>query len=198
LGQRHQSPPAIDGIFLAPQQAPLHTALDQKRGAVVAELQPLGDLADAHGRIRGVATHDEQQHVLLRGDATRAGLLLRIAQEAPDGVAKVGMVAVIRVAEQGVLWLAHWRTTSSPRVERPTPHVHIVARCRRLVQDTGPPGPSREGRTRCTLWEDGPERGRSSVVEQRTFNPLAVGSNPTALTPGYSLTSVSMSPLLQP
>src|SRR3954468_23721420 len=42
--QRHQGPPAIDGIFLALQQATVHTALDQERGAVVAELQPLGDL----------------------------------------------------------------------------------------------------------------------------------------------------------
>src|SRR5205085_11772916 len=111
--QRHQGPPAIDGIFLALQQAAVHTALDQERGAVVAELQPLGDLANAHGRIRRVATHDEQQHVLLRRDATRTSLLLRIAQEAPDGVAKVGVVTVIRVAEQVGLRLVHWRTTSS-------------------------------------------------------------------------------------
>lgn len=29
----------------------------------------------------------------------------------------------------------------------------------------------------------GQQRGRSSVVEHRTFNPLAVGSSPTALIP---------------
>ena len=78
----------VVGVALAADQPGGIGAVDELDGAVVAEEQVVGDLAD--GRSAGVivAMDGEEQLMLVRGQPGRLGLLFAPAQEATEPVSQ--------------------------------------------------------------------------------------------------------------
>ncbi len=76
VGQRDERLPAVSRILPTREQAALHATLDQERGTVVADLQPVGHVSDSDDGIGGMTAEREEQEVLLWRDASRVSLSL--------------------------------------------------------------------------------------------------------------------------
>src|SRR5437588_620545 len=102
--QAHEHMAAIGAAGLADQQPLGDHAVDQPDGAVMADLQALGELADRRPVAPGEAAHREQRALLLRRDAGAAPRLFAEVQEAPQGVAELRQSLVLLAAHPRWPW----------------------------------------------------------------------------------------------
>jgi hypothetical protein len=93
--------PPVLGIVLAPREAPLGETVDQLDGAVMLNLQALGQLADGRPVSFGQAFDSQQKLVLLRLDPVRLGGVAAELQEAPDAISELGQRAILGGGEVG-------------------------------------------------------------------------------------------------
>lgn len=143
-----EHPAAVGGVPAPHRQAPILQSIDELHGAVVAQEEPIGELADA--RPRAPRPPDGQQELVLpRLEPYRAGLPLREGQEPPDVPAQLRQSAVVDLS----LFHARGRL-SAPRaqyiVSRYELHERLEAlgaRVRKLFR-TATEGPGRGGTTR--------------------------------------------------
>jgi len=97
--------PAVDSVTLPLHQPVGDGAVNQFHGAVVADLQPLCQCADAGLDPLGKSANGEQQLVLLGIDTGGAGGLLAEREELPDLVPKFGQGPIIDARD----WFRHGR-----------------------------------------------------------------------------------------
>ena len=90
---------AIPGVPSPSDQAAVDQAVDELDGAVVTELEPLGDLADGRDPARREPLHGEEQLVLLGLEPGRPRRLLAEVQEAADLVPELGERTVRRAGD---------------------------------------------------------------------------------------------------
>jgi hypothetical protein len=102
-GELNEDSPAVLGRWSPRHQLFQHKAVDQSNGAVVAEPQPLGQLA--HGdSIASGKTFDRQERLMLLGcDAGAMCGLFAEMKELPQGVTKLGQYLILRFRKLVVL-----------------------------------------------------------------------------------------------
>ena len=81
--------PAVRAGTLPPEILPALQPVDQLDDGVMAQLQALGNFADARLAVGGKAPEREHEHVLLRLKTRVAGGLLASIQENPDPVTEL-------------------------------------------------------------------------------------------------------------
>ncbi len=93
-GQTNPNFAPIPGGGLTNDGAAVREAIDQFDGAVMAELEAIGKLADGGEFSRGESFDGQEKLMLLRLDAVGAGGILAIAEEFADPVAEFGEVTI--------------------------------------------------------------------------------------------------------
>lgn len=88
--QMDQHLPAILGICLAFNKTARHHAVDQFDGGVMANLETPRDLADGRRKRYREAFHGQQKLMLMRLQSMGPGGLLRVMEETPNVMTKVG------------------------------------------------------------------------------------------------------------
>ena len=98
-------------LVLIPCDQPcLAKAVDQLDGAVVADAQPLREVADRHRSAARKSLDRQQRLMLARGQAGVFRLDLAEFEEAADQVAKLGQPLVVGLADGGA-WFLRLRHT---------------------------------------------------------------------------------------
>ena len=85
----------------SPCQASLLQPVKKLHGAVMLNLEPLGQVADRGWRSTGQPLHGQQQLVLLRLESRGASRLLAEMQEPPDLMTELGQSAVLADGDAG-------------------------------------------------------------------------------------------------
>src|SRR5439155_23274129 len=115
LGQREPYDPAVVGVGVPLDEAGGDGAVHGTDGAVVADQQVLGHVADGGGAA-AVAPDGQEELVLGRGQAHRSGARLVPAQERTEAVAELEQLLVLDVGRRtAVGWHRLPRTTRRRR-----------------------------------------------------------------------------------
>ena len=88
----------VKGVPIAADHSEGGQAVDELDDRVVLELELPGERADGREAVRRKPLDGEQQLVLLGLEPRLAGRLLAEGEEAPEEVAEMGQVLVIRLA----------------------------------------------------------------------------------------------------
>lgn len=118
LGKAEPLPAVIVGIGGAAEQASPFCSVDEFDGGVVAELEPVCDLADS-GRLLGIGTADgEEKLVLGRSEPGGLGGFLGEVYEGTQGPAELGQGTIFRMGHGSAAGASlrhegHWRPTLS-------------------------------------------------------------------------------------